>query len=83
MAKIGSSEKDVRRSQERGRRNSAVRSAVRTYIRRFKEVVVAGDAPGKEAAYRTAQSMIDKAVTRGVLKPRTAARYKSRLASLL
>lgn len=83
MANIRSSEKDIRRSEKRRVRNLEVRSAVRTYIRRFREVAAAGDETKKQDSYKVAQAAIDKAVNKGVMKPTTAARYKSRLAALL
>ncbi|MEX0975207.1 MAG: 30S ribosomal protein S20 [Bacillota bacterium] len=83
MANIRSSEKDIRRSEKRRVRNLEVKSAVRTYIRRFRAVATTGDESKKQDSYKMAQAMIDKAVTKGVLKATTAARYKSRLATLL
>ncbi|HHW18218.1 MAG TPA: 30S ribosomal protein S20 [Firmicutes bacterium] len=83
MANIKSSEKDIRRSEKRRQRNQAIKSMVRTYIRKFKEAVASGDETLKASAFRAAQSAIDKAVSKGVLKARTGARYKSRLAAKL
>jgi small subunit ribosomal protein S20 len=83
LANVKSSEKDVRRSQIRRARNTAIRSSVRTYIRKYREAVATQDEAAIGDAYRAAQSVIDRAVNKGVLKPNTGARYKSRLAALL
>jgi small subunit ribosomal protein S20 len=83
LANIRSSEKDIQASEKRRVQNLKVRSAVRTYIRRFREAASSGDDAKKQESYKTAQSMIDTAVNKGVLKPQTAARYKSRLSALL
>lgn len=83
MANIRSSEKDIRRSEKRRVRNLEVRSAVRTYIRRFREAAHAGEDATKQDSYKAAQAAIDKAVNKGVMKAPTASRYKSRLAALL
>lgn len=83
MANIRSSEKDIRRSERRRERNLEVKSAMRSYIRRFRQVAATGDAAKKQESFKEAQSMIDKAVKKGVLKAETGSRYKSRLASLL
>jgi small subunit ribosomal protein S20 len=83
LANIKSSEKDIRRSLARRKRNMAVRSMVRTYIRRFKEVATSDDESRKAEAYKAAQSAIDKAISKGVFKPNTGSRYKSRLAAML
>lgn len=81
LANIKSSEKDVRRSQKRRIRNMAVRSMVRTRIRQYKDAVNSQDEERIVEAYKQVQSAIDRAVTKGVLKPNTGARYKSRLAA--
>jgi len=52
-------------------------------MRKFERAVESGDEEEKIQAYRRAQSEIDKAVSKGVLKPNTGARYKSRLAAKL
>ena len=83
MANIRSSKKDVRRSERRRVRNLQVRSTVRTYIRRFRDVASSGDEAKKQESYKVAQSMIDRAVNSGILKPNTGSRYKSRLTALL
>jgi len=82
LANIKSSEKDIRRSLKRRERNQAVKSAMKTYIRRFKEVAASDDEAKKEASFRQAQSAIDRAVQKGVIKRRAGARYKSRLAAI-
>ncbi len=83
MANIKSSIKDIKRSEQRRQRNKSVKSAMRTYIRKFKEAVAAEDQDLMQETYKAAQSQIDKAVTKGVLKPNTGARYKSRLSAML
>ncbi|HHY76344.1 MAG TPA: 30S ribosomal protein S20 [Firmicutes bacterium] len=84
MANIKSSEKDIRRSEKRRRRNQAIKSQVRTYIRKFRQAAATtADQEEKVRLYRMAQKAIDKAVSKGVLKPNTGSRYKSRLAALL
>jgi small subunit ribosomal protein S20 len=83
LANMRSSEKDIRRSETRRVRNLEVRSAVRTYIRHFRDAAATGDDAKKQDSYKVAQAAIDKAVNKGVLKATTASRYKSRLAALL
>ncbi|MGI6662292.1 MAG: 30S ribosomal protein S20 [Bacillota bacterium] len=83
MANIKSSEKDIRRIEIRRRRNQAVKSEVRTHIRRFKQAAASDDEAEKVRLYRIAQRAIDRAVSKGVLKANTGSRYKSRLAALI
>ena len=64
-------------------RNRAIKSRVRTYIRKFREAVESGDKQLAMEAYKAAQSQIDRAVSKGVLKRNTGSRYKSRLAARL
>jgi len=83
LANIKSSIKDIERSEKRRLRNKAVKSKVRTYIRKFNETAVSGNEEEKLKAFKRVQSEIDRAVSKGVLKPNTGARYKSRLAAKL
>ncbi len=83
MANIKSSEKDIRRIEIRRRRNQAVKSEVRTHIRRFKQAAASDDEAEKVRLYRIAQRAIDLSLIKGVLKANTGSRYKSRLAALI
>ncbi|MBD3161618.1 MAG: 30S ribosomal protein S20 [Candidatus Eisenbacteria bacterium] len=72
-----STEKRMRTNERDRRKNIAVRSEVRSAIRRFRANV------GKENAselLRKAESVLDNAVRKGVLHARTSDRQKSRLA---
>ena len=83
MANIKSSIKDIERNRKRRMRNRAIKSRVRTYIRKFREAVESGDKQLAIEAYKAAQSQIDRAVSKGVLKRNTGSRYKSRRAARL
>jgi small subunit ribosomal protein S20 len=83
LANIKSSIKDIERNRSRRMRNRAIKSRVRTHIRRFGQAVESGDKQLALETYKAAQSQIDRAVSKGVLKRNTGARYKSRLASRL
>jgi len=83
LANIKSSIKDIERNRKRRMRNKAIKSRVRTYIRKFREAVESGDKQLAMEAYKAAQSQIDRAVSKGVLKRNTGSRYKSRLAARL
>jgi len=83
LANIKSSIKDIERNRKRRMRNRAIKSRVRTYIRKFREAVESGDKQLAMEAYKAAQSQIDRAVSKGVLKRNTGSRYKSRLAARL
>jgi small subunit ribosomal protein S20 len=68
------------RVQERRRlRNRSVRSATRTYVRKAREAIAAGESNPTADAIRAAISALDRAARKGVIHPNNAARRKSRL----
>lgn len=79
MANIKSQMKRNRQNGVRRLRNRAVRSDLRTAIKKVETAAAAGE-PIDEL-YRQAQKKLDRAVSKGVLKANTAARQKSRLAA--
>lgn len=81
MANIKSQKKRVLTNEKARQRNQAVRSAVRTEIRKFREAVEAGDKAAAEAQLRVASRALDKAVTKGVFHRNNAANKKSRMAT--
>lgn len=81
MANIKSQEKRNRQNEVRRLRNKAVRSELKTAIKKTTTAAEAGEPT--EELYRDAQKRIDKAVAKGILKPNTAARRKARLAAKL
>jgi small subunit ribosomal protein S20 len=74
-----SAQKRHRQNVKRQARNIAIRSRVRTSVRRLREAIAAGN--GSEAAERllSATRAINKAATKGVLHRNTASRKISRL----
>lgn len=82
MANIKSAKKRIEVAKVRTERNAAVKSRVKTAVRKVTAAAAAGDASAATASLRDAQRVIDKAAAKGVLHPRTAARRKARLARL-
>ncbi|AKK11614.1 30S ribosomal protein S20 [Corynebacterium uterequi] len=80
MANIKQQKKRVLTNEKRRQRNQAVRSAVRTEIRKFREVVETGDKAAAETQLRVASRALDKAVTKGVFHRNNAANKKSKMA---
>lgn len=80
MPNIKSAIKRVEVTRKRTVRNTRIKSALKTTIRRFEEAM--RDADRDEAGLRLKRAIvaIDKAVTKGVLHKNAAARKKSRLA---
>lgn len=80
MANIKSQIKRVKTNNERTERNRAYKSELRTWIRKVRTAVDAGDAEAAKAALVTASKKLDKAVTKGVIHANQAANKKSSLA---
>ena len=76
MANIKSQKKRNITNLKRAERNKAVRSEVKT---RTKNALATIGTEDNAEALRLAVKRIDKAATKGVLHPNTAARKKSRL----
>ncbi|MEO1015160.1 MAG: 30S ribosomal protein S20 [Pseudomonadota bacterium] len=81
MANTTSAKKMVRKIAKRTEVNKARRSRVRTYLRRLEDAINAGDKAAADAAFRAAQPELHRAVTKGVVHKRTAARKLSRLSA--
>lgn len=81
MANSTQSEKRARQSAARFDINKARRSRVRTFLRKFEEAAVTGDAAVAKAALQTAESELMRAVSKGLVHKNTAARKISRLAA--
>lgn len=81
MANIKSQIKRIQTNEKARLRNQAVRSAVRTEIRKLRELVEAGDKGAAEAQLRVASRALDKAVTKGVFHRNNAANKKSNMAT--
>lgn len=80
MANIKSQIKRVKTNEKARQRNQAIRSEVRTAIRKFRAAVEAGDKAAAEQELRFASRKLDKAVTKGVFHRNAAANKKSGLA---
>ena len=83
MANIKSQIKRNRQNEAARLRNKSVRSALKTYARRVRESLAAGDREAADAAFRRAARAYDKAASRGVIHPNNAANHKARLARAL
>ena len=61
-------------------RNKAVKSSLKTSVRKFREAADAGDADAAVAAMRAASRDLDKAASKGVIHKNQAANRKSAIA---
>jgi len=79
MNKHPSAQKRHRQSVKRHERNQAIRSRVRTFVKRVRESIEANNLAEANTRLSSATRAIDKAVTKGVLHRNTASRKISRL----
>ena len=80
MANIKSQIKRNRQNEKRSERNKTVRTALKTSTKKVRTSIESGDAEVATALQREASRALDKAVAKGMVHKRTAARRKSRLA---
>lgn len=83
MANIKSQIKRVKTNEKRRQRNKAVKSSVRTAIRRFREAAEAGETEKAVELQRAAAKALDKAASKGVIHKNQAANRKSALSRAL
>jgi small subunit ribosomal protein S20 len=77
--KISSAEKRHRQSEERRLRNKAVKSSVRTSVKKFVLLAQKKEVGEAETALKDMIKRIDTAARKGVIKKNAAARKKSRM----
>jgi small subunit ribosomal protein S20 len=80
VANIKSQIKRIRTNEKARLRNKAVKTELKTYVRRVREAIAAGDKESAESALQVASRKLDKAVSKGVIHRNQAANRKSKLA---
>ena len=83
MANIKSQIKRNKQNEKAHQRNKAVKSELRTYVRKFREAAESGNVDEATAAMRAASRKLDKAVSKGVIHKNQAANRKSAIAKRL
>ena len=79
MANIKSQIKRIGTNEKARLRNKAVKSELKTYVRRVREAVAGGDKEAAGTALAAASRKLDKAVSKGVIHANQAANRKSAL----
>jgi small subunit ribosomal protein S20 len=80
VANIKSQLKRIKTNARRTERNKAVKSELRTWIRKFREAAASGDKDSTADALKTASKKLDKAVSKGVIHKNQAANKKAAMA---
>ena len=80
MANIKSAKKRILVNQTKAERNKAIKSSVKTAVKKVHVAIEAQDKEAAKAALLNATTVIDKAASKGVYHKNTASRKVSRLA---
>ncbi|WP_309128538.1 30S ribosomal protein S20 [Microbacterium sp.] len=80
MANIKSQIKRNKTNLKAQERNKAVKSELKTLVRKTREAVAGGDKEAAEAALKVASVKLDKAVSKGVVHKNQAKNRKSAIA---
>lgn len=81
MAHSRSAKKRVLIAERNRERNQAVKSRVKTMVKKVLTAVEVKEVEAANAALSVAYKELDKAVTKGIIKKNTASRKKARLAA--
>ncbi|MBC7328052.1 30S ribosomal protein S20 [bacterium] len=79
MPRTKSALKALKRSEKRRLRNKAIKSALRTFLKKAITALMEKDVEKAKEAVRIACSRLDKAASKGVIHKNEAARRKSKL----
>jgi small subunit ribosomal protein S20 len=83
VANIKSQIKRNKQNEKRRMRNKAVKSSLKTAVRKFNETATAGDPEAAAAELRAASRKLDQAASKGVIHKNQAANRKSAIAKRL
>lgn len=81
MANSAQARKRARQAVKHRAHNMALRSRMRTYVKRTRAAIAAGDKEKATEAFRDVQSALDSSVGKGLLHANKAARHKSRMSA--
>ncbi len=83
MPNTSSAKKRLRQNVVRRDRNRAVRSSVRTQIRKVRAAIAAGNVEESESEFRLAVKKLDRAAAHDIIHANAVARTKSRLSKAI
>lgn len=79
MANTLQAKKRARQAEQHRDHNAAMRSMMRTYVKKVIKAVEENDKAAAQIAYKEAVSVIDRVANKGILHKNNASRQKSRL----
>ncbi len=83
MPNIKSAIKRVKVNDDRRAHNQAIKSSMRTAVKKVEQAVAENDMDTAKTAFTTATSHLDKAAQKNIIAKNAAARQKSRLAKMI
>ncbi|QDT00198.1 30S ribosomal protein S20 [Adhaeretor mobilis] len=83
MPNSANAKKTLRQSQDRRDANRAVKSRLRTQIRKLREAIAAGESEAIATEHKLAVKALDKAAGKNIIHANKAARTKSRLSAAI
>lgn len=83
MANIKSQKKRIKTAEKARGRNQAVRSELKTYVKKVRVAVENGDAEEAQKVARIANRKLDKAASKGIIHKNQAAERKSGVQKLV
>jgi small subunit ribosomal protein S20 len=79
LANIKSAKKRARQAVKRNMHNASLRSMMRTAVKQVIKAIDGKDKAAAEAAYKSAEPLLDRFSSRGLIHKNKAARHKSRI----
>jgi small subunit ribosomal protein S20 len=83
MANIASAKKRSRQAEKRRIHNAALRSELRTMVKKVRKSIAAGDKQAALATFQASQGRIDSITDKRIVHKNAAARQKSRLSAAI
>ena len=81
MANSAQARKRAKQNDKRRQHNAALRSKMRTYVKRVRNAINAGEKEQAQEAFKAAVPVLDSMCGKGIVHKNAAARYKSRLST--
>ena len=83
MANIKSAKKRIKITEAKTLRNTMIKSALKTKVKKFETAVVTGNVEEAKVTYANVVKALDMAVTKGISTHQQGSKKKSRLAAKL
>ncbi len=79
MANIKSKKKRIKTNEKARMRNKSVKTAMRNSIKDLEKIISEGNKEEAQKAYNYTNKMLDKGISKGIIRKNSVARQKSRL----